>query len=144
MKKGMLLFLLCCSIIMVFIGCDDSEFGPWHKFVTIQNNSDRHLIIGISVDYPNTSKIALSKADTCPPYQSADYIVGFYRNELFEMNPIIELYIYDRYDIAAYYANDKVPLQDLIEQLPKADILLKRYELTREWLEQHDWTVTYP
>ena len=95
-------------------------------------------------DYPNTSKITYSKEDKCPPYQSIDYITAYYRDELFRENPVVELFIFDCDDLDAYYANDKVPITTLYEQLPKAHIELKRYELTREWLEQHDWTVTYP
>ena len=144
MKKGLLSLFIFSIVIVHLTSCDNLEWGPWRKFVTIQNNSDKTLLIGMGQDYPNTSKITYSKEDKCPPYQSIDYITAYYRDELFRENPVVELFIFDCDDLDAYYANDKVPLQVLIEQLPKADILLKRYELTREWLEQHDWTVTYP
>lgn len=145
MKKGIFSLVICCSVVLVFLtSCDNLEWGPWRKFVTIQNNSDKTLLIGMSLDYPNTSKIMYSKEDKCPPHQSTDYITAYYPSELFRENPIVELFIFDCDDLDAYYANDKVPITTLYEQLPKAHIELKRYELTHEWLEQHDWTVTYP
>jgi len=62
---------------------------------------------------------------------------------MFEEYPIIQLFVYKK---SEFYSYLHLPYPDIdsLKQRNFRPIELRRYELTREWLEEHDWTVVYP
>ena len=124
-------------ILVCLIGCKDILFTmepEYPEFVEFVNNSNKTIFIILDEEgYPDS--IAPNIGTTCsvkPRAQNTLFCDCWSREEYMAKYPTIQLFIGD---CDAYDKDPMIKLQDLI---------LKRYVLTREWLEQYDWTVTYP
>lgn len=107
-------------------------------FIALNNQSDETVMLIYKFDYPDTmlyhtySLIAWDDLPI-PPHKKRVANCALTREEVFSLNPIVQIFVVDykkRY-------NSKLPEEE-------RNAYLRRYELTREWLEEHDWTVTYP
>ena len=56
------------------------------------------------------------------------------RDYPFSFNPILQVFIYNKTTM------NTIPWDSVRSQSHP----LRRYEVTREWMEEHDWTITYP
>ena len=132
MKK--LCYPLLILLMVLFTQCE--EVDPFVRFFTFQNNSSEDILLRISTNCADT----LLPEDCIEAYgvyragQSTDvtYQLSFIEELL--TNDVLTLFAYD-YKMFAYTPFDSVRHNHLE---------LRRYELTREWLEEHDWTVVYP
>lgn len=56
------------------------------------------------------------------------------RDNAFKRYPTIQLYVFE-IDSLQYFTQS-------FDSILTSEF--RRYELTKEWMEEHDWTVTYP
>ena len=137
MKKFVIFVLLAIAAFATIsiIQCEKFTMEPeYPEFVKFINNSDITVYVIQDEDgYPD-SIVPKNRGlgdRALPKEQTWLYCWGSSsRDEYLAENPTIQLFVCD---LRVYYPG--IDLQEL---------LLKRYVLTREWLEQHDWTVTYP
>ena len=137
MKKFVNIVLFAILVFATFsiIQCKEFTMEPeYPEFVKFINNSD--ITVNVIQDedgYPD-SIVPSNRGRgprVLPKEQTSLYCRGSSsRDEYLAENPTIQLFVCD---LRTY--SPGINLQDLV---------LKRYVLTREWLEQHDWTVTYP
>ena len=100
------------------------------------NNSDKTVCLLYTHNYPDTT---ITKEDNpnfdsegIPPHTHRLAYSYLSRKQVFRRNYIVQIYVLD-WD----KTRSKLPFEERFSYL-------RRYELTREWLEEHDWTVTYP
>ncbi len=137
MKKfvNIVLFAILVFATISIIQCKKFTMEPeYPEFVKFINNSDITVYVIQDEDgYPD-SIVPKNRGlgdRALPKEQTWLYCWGSSsRDEYLAENPTIQLFVCD---LRTY--SPGINLQDLV---------LKRYVLTREWLEQHDWTVTYP
>jgi len=137
MKKFVNIVLFAILVFATFsiIQCKEFTMEPeYPEFVKFINNSDITVYVIQDEDgYPD-SIVPKNRGlgdRALPKEQTWLYCWGSSsRDEYLAENPTIQLFVCD---LRTY--SPGINLQDLV---------LKRYVLTREWLEQHDWTVTYP
>lgn len=107
-------------------------------FITIDNQSDKEILLCYTFDHPDTTLYrdhfypAKNNGPT-PPYTKEVAYCKSTRKEVFGMNPIVQIFVLDYKQWTNYKLSDEERWS-----------YLRRYEFTREWLEEHDWTVTYP
>ena len=130
-------YIRTVAVLMCLSGCTPGlrEVGPP---IVVVNNSDRRINVAISVNYPDTSLSDVGIAyDTIYPHAQRKMISvrsgwAGYINK----NPhgILLFFISD---IDTFYKyGDEVWQRDYL--------ILKRYELTVDFMEKNNWTVTYP
>ena len=137
MKKfvNIVLFAILVFATISIIQCKKFTMEPeYPEFVKFINNSDITVYVIQDEDgYPD-SIVPKNRGlgdRALPKEQTSLYCWGSSsRDEYLADNPTIQLFVCD---LRTY--SPGINLQDLV---------LKRYVLTREWLEQHNWTVTYP
>ena len=137
MKHLKSIFLLTVLPVML-CGCpaEDLSLPILARF---NNQSADTLIVAISTNYPDTIYPYID-GSTFPytnmilPYKTGNIEFSSGRKYAFDKYPVIQLFVFRLGD---YLGRTE-------EDLHKAHLALRRYELTREWLEEHDWTVTYP
>jgi len=137
MKKfvNIVLFAILVFATISIIQCKKFTMEPeYPEFIKFINNSDITVYVIQDEDgYPD-SIVPKNRGlgdRALPKEQTWLYCWGSSsRDEYLAENPTIQLFVCD---LRTY--SPGINLQDLV---------LKRYVLTREWLEQHDWTVTYP
>ena len=133
-KKISFIAILVFATISI-IQCKKFTMEPeYPEFVKFINNSDITVYVIQDEDgYPD-SIVPKNRGlgdRALPKEQTWLYCWGSSsRDEYLAENPTIQLFVCD---LRTY--SPGINLQDLV---------LKRYVLTREWLEQHNWTVTYP
>ena len=116
--------ILCCS-------CDE---WPEYDWLTVNNKSQDTLLIFFSVNYPDTLypeewfHWGLIPPDTVLSVRSYDE-----RDYPFSYNSIVQLFIYNKTIF------DQIPWESRRLARP-----LRRYEVTRPWMDEHGWTITYP
>lgn len=132
MKKLSILLLIFMS--MSLAQCEKED--EFTRFITFRNNSARDILLRISTNYPDTMlpKDCIEVYEVFRAGQSTDavFLQSYIKKIL--MNDVLILFVYD-YKTFAYTPFDSVRINHLE---------LSRYELTREWLDEHDWTVVYP
>lgn len=140
-------FLVSLLPIFLFTQCElmFRGDGPF-DFCDFRNESEDTLTFCMSRDYPDTMMTAWQSTyhrNDCPPGEAIRIECEFNRKDMFEEYPIIQLFVYKK---SEFYSYLKLPYPDIdsLEQRNFRPIELRRYELTREWLEEHDWTVVYP
>ena len=140
MKKRKIFLSIACIFVIVFLSnCDG---WGWREFITIHNNSDIELYVYLDDGYPDTFLTHHLASTLCQPHQSASLEIDADRNAFFsDRNSIAQVFIMNADSVSAFFKSDD---DSLGFKFPYAHLELKRYELTRDWLEQHDWTVTYP
>jgi hypothetical protein len=119
-------------VILIFFGCHKDE----HRYIYLQNKSNKAIYYGLSSSYPDTS---LTKIEDHPGNNgSIAYKVKSDNKTtlpaaFFELNSTIQLFIFD---------------SDIIENNPwdsivKHYLILKRYQFTELDMEKLDWTISY-
>lgn len=123
--------ILCCGCESLIMG----EGLAYSDFVTISNNSERDIVVRMSLNYPDT----ILPRDCIYEY----YI--FHPNDVhtirrledenyFKINPVVQLFVYDY----------KTMVSTDFDTLRLNSMELKRYELSRERLEKCSSYITYP
>ena len=114
------------------------------EFCSFMNNSDDTLVVAVATNYPDT---ILPYYDVgrkiCLPRQKTAIDLADSRKALFKKASVIQLFVYDKNDLDAFVTK-YYPDVDSMGYYRYQHFELRRYELTRDWLEEHDWTVTYP
>lgn len=139
MSKKIIFIAIIVFVTISIIQCE--EVGPTVRFLTIQNNSDMAIYTYLDDTYPDTFLTHQIASEVCQPHQTVTLLTHYSQTDIFDRNPIIQLFVMDVNDVMNFFKTDD---DSVGYKFPYAHLELKRYELTREWLEQHDWTVTYP
>lgn len=119
----------------LFTGCVICFFDV--PFFSFENNSDKFVEVLLTLDYPDTT---ITSDDTWRyshvygSHVKGDFLFSMLRDNAFKRYPTIQLYVFE-IDSLQYYRQsfDSILTSEL-----------RRYELTKEWMEEHNWTVTYP
>ncbi len=139
MKVTICLFII--SVLLVCAGCPESFDEP-NSEIIILNNSDQSIVFFTQFNNPGDTSLSTFPFPLLPENievrtietYSSDTIPGSFRSILDkDMNVILMVYLFSR---------------DTIEQVPweriKDDYLvLRRYDLTLEDLEDINWTVVF-
>jgi len=126
-------FFFISILALIIFGCHDKDF---HRYIYLQNKSNKTIYYGLSSSYPDTS---LTKIDDHPGNNgSIAYKVKIDDETTlpaayFALNPTIQLFIFDA---------------DLIENNPwdtiiKYNMILKRYQYNESDMQNYDWTISY-
>lgn len=139
----------CVGILLatlLFASCwriaDVLSYDP-NELLTFQNNSGDTLMIAISLDYPDTLYPRRIRGCYEPvgPHESRTLDLGHTREEAFS-NPILQLFVYNWSQFMSFSREQRET--DIKGSIRWSNMELRRYELTKEWMEEHNWTVTYP
>ncbi len=114
-------------------------------FCTFTNNSNDTLVIYTNTHYPDTILPPYNNTseDFCPPHHTITIGTVNRRETMFKKNSVIQAFVYKWSDILAFRKKQPAVVDSLFNIGPY-HLELRRYELTREWLDEHDWTVVYP
>ncbi len=136
MKHNSPFILLYVCLPLLLSSCNWFAETISFKFCSFDNNSDTtYFYIALSTDYP----------DTLYHWEDGYWIRCnlFYRGQdisfadppehYFEKNKVLQLFLF--YDDRVWNYEDSAKWSKQF---------LRRYEFTREWMEEHDWTITYP
>lgn len=107
-------------------------------FITLDNQSDKEVLICYTFDYPDTTLYRdrfspPRDVGPTPPHTKGYVYCKLKRDEIFRMNSIVQIFVLDY----KQWRDNSLPPEVRWSYL-------RRYELTRKWLEENDWTVTYP
>lgn len=137
-----------CLVLVFFISmtsstCEFLSMEPDSMVLcTFANQSNRDVCIIISGrEYPDTLYpqgygigIEVHAQDESEAYISHHLDYWKTREQYLEEFPIIQLFVVDR-----EIARNKRP-----STIRAHKLILRRYEISREWLEQHNWRIVYP
>ncbi len=140
MKKTVILITPLLIILFSSMMCENDVKSPYYTFVTFENRTGLRLEVCTSLDYPDTllSDEAHYTTNTVDCNASEEIKLPYSRGEIFAKTAIVQLFVFDHNVlIEAELDKSQVPIRD-------RHLELRRYELSREWLEEHNWTVTYP
>lgn len=139
-QKGGLIVLFLS--IFMFIRCDHFplvEPNDNYDFITFRNNSDDTLSLYINYDYPDTVLRKYLDVGSGLPHQETNVRTSASREHLFKNYRVVQIFVYKTKDVMFFYKT-----HNLNEPLGGNHLELKRYELTKDWSEEHNWTITYP
>jgi len=135
------LFMLLMGIVLLSATCSDNNKENCHYRVAIENNSDRDIYFSPSGRYPDTLTLDPNPVSAGDYYKVGRNTTGkhLYRDCIeydFKANPsgIIMYFIYDAQTL------ETVPWDTVVKNY----MVLKRYDLSLENLQQMNWTITYP
>ena len=133
--------ILCCCLALLLTGCLWVPETLTFKFVRFDNKSPmENFYVTLSLDYPDTSfhYEDWSWYDKCFLFHKGqDISFGFIPDYYFEKNKVLQLFL--------FYDDGQRDFADTAKWHKKwATQFLRRYEFTREWMEEHNWTITYP
>ena len=133
-----LLFVIIAISSCIFAEVQVEEY----EVIVFNNSSDDTICIHFSLDYPDTlSPIPRRKITRFLPHQSIVITSLSSRTELFAKTKVIQAFVYRAKDINNIVDEFHGKTDSVLRE---RHIELRRYELSREWLEEHDWTVVYP
>ncbi len=139
--KKLLFFTISLIAMLIMPQCGSLDFLETDfDLFTFRNTSSDSLICVVNYEYPDTLIPLIGQLERyVPPLKDTTYAYHDTRKNFFKKYSSIRVYVFllDNYD-------DFYSTHEATENILKYNIEKKRYELTREWLEQHDWTVTYP
>lgn len=144
MQKA-LCFFFPLGVLFTVLQCTGpfiETFDEPQKLVTFKNDSKDSITVQLSNSYPDTICPPFSNVlggCLCPPLQQEDVLVYEDPNELLNKYPVIQVFVFKSSTVKEFFDTHRI-----FDPIGKYHLELKRYELTREWLEAHDWTVTYP
>lgn len=126
------------ALTLCLAQCDVGEIVDGPDFARISNHSNVE-IYGFVKGGEYTDTVIPERIGYtfhAKPHELVTFSVSFdTREEYMQKNPVIQVFIAD-YD--AMRRDKNYP------QVNNKDYFLKRYELTREWLEEHNWIIDYP
>lgn len=132
---------MVCVVALSLSSCFLIEdMGSLFVLVRFSNNSDDTLIVFDSILYPDTifpyydERQLRADYYIIPPHRTNDIDYPASRTYIYKKISALQLFVYN-YSVVKHL--DGTDLRD-------SKYLLRRYELTKEWMEEHDWTVTYP
>jgi len=139
-QKGSLIVIFLS--IFIFIQCDHfplvEDLGNY-EFIIFRNNCDDTLVLYVNYQYPDTLMAQNGDVGIGIPHQDSKIEAYASRKYIFKNHQIIQLFIYKLDDVTEFYKNHHPN-----DPLGGNHLELKRYELTKDWLEEHNWTITYP
>lgn len=123
--------ILCC-------GCDSLIMGEglaYSDFVTIANNSERDIVVRMSLNYPDTilPKDCIYEYYIFHP-KDVHTIRRLEDNNYFKISPVVQLFVYDYMTMVS---TD-------FDTLRLNSMELKRFELTKELLKDLNAIITFP
>lgn len=119
--------------------CEDDEKYVYYPFVTFENRTGITLAVCTSLEYPDTFLTPWAKRSMHTISNGTDEIrLPLPKDEIFAKTDRVQLFIYDQ-NVLTEAELDKSPTP-----IKDRHLELRRYELTRDWLEEHNWTVVYP
>ena len=133
-------YLVCIAFILSLVQCEKwfEVVDDRPDFARISNHSNI-AIFGIVKGCEYTDTIIPDRTDytfIALPHELVPFAVSYdTREEYMEKNPVIQVFI------GNFEASDKDKYKSRVRQ---QDYFLKRYELTRELLEEHNWIIDYP
>ena len=133
-------FLMACIATFPLSSCILGEDLGLFVLAKFNNNSDDTLLVFDSEFYPDTifpyydERQLRAEFYIVPPHSISDLNSPVSRKYFYERTYALQLFVYNYSVVRLMDASD----------LRKNEYLLRRYELTKEWMEEHDWTVTYP
>ena len=139
-QKGCLIIIFLS--IFMFIQCDHFplvEPNDNYDFITFRNNSDDTLSLYINYDYPDTVLRKYLDVGCGLPNQETNVSAYADREHLLKNHRVVQIFVYKTKDVMAFYKT-----HDLNEPLGGNHLELMRYELTKDWLEENNWTIEYP
>ena len=111
------------------------------EFCTVVNNSNKIVSVVISGrEFPDTLYPLGYGMDEYAPHETSSFYISDHRDywksrdQYLNEFPVIQVFIVDA----------KTLLEQEEVSIREHHLILRRYELTRKWLEQHNWTVVYP
>lgn len=131
--------VLFFGIILISATCSNNNDKDCHNTITIVNNSDKTLFFYMSHEYPDTAIINYNPSDAGSYYKieknsSHKHIKRDCFEYDFKINPKLMYFIFDAQVL------ETVPWDTV-----KANYLvLKRYDLTLQDLNDMNWSITYP
>ena len=146
MKKLFFSALLFFACVTLFTQCNwlfDITMEPaGMELLTFDNRSDQRLwIIACGEEYPDTLyPFGHGGGNEYSPHEKSSIWLNYgidefpSRLDYLAKYPIIQVFVVD-HETRMTFSTDTIRARNLV---------LRRYELTREWLEEHDWTVVYP
>lgn len=138
MKQLSIHLLLGIIALTSFVACAMDYWPKKYPFLRFVNRSGINVEVLISTEYPDTL-IHDWGGKTCLSQDTTELTTHFPLDELFEQNSVIQLIVFDYYHIREHISGEAITFLDSLNRN-----ILRRYELTREWLDEHDWTVVYP
>ena len=137
------LFISLLIIILMSSQCSESESDDCHRFITVDNNSNKDLFLTVSSEYPDTI--------TYFGYQfTVNNIMiknSISRYEVFEKGNCMEkvIGIENEYGVLMFFIFDNEIVKTVPwETIVKNKMYLKKYIMTVDSLQAKDWTITYP
>lgn len=139
--KKIILFL---SVILLLVSCDATNTANCHKIITVVNKTNKTIYIDQSGDYPETDftkligepKFGYNKVDAnvstdavLPSFGSC--YENIYKNSV--PSGIMMVFVFDGPTLETQ-GWDYIKANNLV---------LKRYDLTLQNLEDMNWTITY-
>lgn len=135
------------AIVLLF-GCTSGPFYHKDDRLIIQNNSTQTIVVMTSGDYPDTTNYVL---DGCASNDIAKMVMaeesrsywatGRWENKFSQIPSHTLMFLFYNADSANHlwqlYGNC-----DSLRRRP--DLLLKRYDVTLDYLEANNWTLPYP
>ncbi|RFS18769.1 hypothetical protein DVR12_26590 [Chitinophaga silvatica] len=150
MLKNISNCILLLLLFAIIIGCRREP----HQNIKIRNNSGRTIVTTYSPDYPDSIHYQLS---TCEVANGIRFIssgvtwVDIWRRPMVTvLNEIpsktLMYFVYDADSAKKYYElYRKVNGADGCDSFRvHTELVLKRFDVTIEYLNSHDWTLVYP
>ena len=142
MRKFIIPFFI--GLAGMFLNTSCLFYEEWFfPLMTFENNSNMTVRVVPSLEYPDTLPPAYQKyhyyIDWYAPHVKGEFDFITKREKVFKNYPVIQFFIYD---VSEYNTLDETELRE--RELDQKLKLLHRYEVTRGWMEEHDWTITYP
>lgn len=137
--KHTITFIFSGIILLVLIGsCNWLAESFSYKFCRFDNSSSKKFFYAyLSIDYPDTifhwNNRSSYERDLLF-YKGQDIYFANPRNEYFKKHKTLQIFLFSG-------TEDRHEWNDSAQFISN---FLRRYEVTREWMDEHDWTITYP
>lgn len=139
--KNIIKYTILFLSALIFSACPDKD-QVVDSEVIIYNNSNIDINYALQYNHPLDTSLQLlhvvhpsSAEDHIVKSNSSDSLKGPFKSLFSELdNKIMMVYIFSKDTI------DNIPWEEIVDQ----KLVLKRYDLTFDDLEDLDWTITYP
>lgn len=131
--------IVLVAFVFIAISCEFKYSYYGWNIIDVVNNSDSAISIIISKEYPDTT--FPKEFDDCQtwtdigPHRTVELNYCVRRKHIFEKQRVLQAFII-KYGL--WYNVFKV------DSIKQKDIVLKRYQFTKQELEKANWTIIYP
>ena len=131
MKKMMNLFALFA--LFVALSATTCTKNEYHRYIHLQNNSNKPIYFLGTFSFPDTTLLS-EKYKPVKAYKLMPSEKNIIETKVFAYNPTLQVFIFDATII------EQEPWDSIVKKYK----VLKRYQFTKQEIENRDWTVTYP